>query len=271
MAFRKDTGGGWLALATAASLVFNGCMQAREGKSYVQECVLRAEQRATISGRWPITPIPIAFHTGSGFTTDEIRAITDSIDTWNDFHDSVHGDFPLMDYGTKSSPYRSNQSVPSAVCSEGIVRGNSFSGQVVLYKYSTWPSSYDENVIALTSFCPYDDNPFPRIYNGIIELNYEHFFRQGKKLPDIESIMLHEFGHLVGLNHSCETFSKAETPNCNDPDLPREYFMASLFPIILFPDKVHGEVRDELQQNDQERGNCLYYDKTGVEVLSESP
>ena len=70
--------------------------------------------------------------------------------------------------------------------------------------------------------------------------------------------MLHEFGHLLGLNHSCEGTPKEGVPNCNDPSLSSAYYSAVMYPVFGFYPSGQGEQRRELADNDQGRANCLY-------------
>lgn len=226
-------------------------------KPVVKDCVLPDDQTGTLSGHWRITPIPIAFKQ-SDFSTDEMAQMVKAADTWNSFYTQSQG-FPLIDYGGDSAnPRLSIAAKPSALCSQGIVSATQFIGQVVVYKAVHWPYANLHTAIGLTSFCPIPAKPLNNFFMAIMEINYEDFFVDGKKQPDLQSIFLHELGHLVGLNHSCETKDKTGTPNCNSADLNQDYFNAVLFPVILFDSAGQGEQRRDLQSNDQGRANCLY-------------
>ncbi|MEK7692213.1 MAG: matrixin family metalloprotease [Bdellovibrionota bacterium] len=226
-------------------------------KSYVKTCQLPSDQTGTLSGRWKAAPIPVALKSGD-FSAEETAEMVAAADTWNSFYLSTQG-FALLDYGTASSPNTTTATKPSALCSKGLVSGGKFTGEVAIYKQGTWPYS-NHDAIALTSFCPSSADPIPNIYMAIMEVNYEDFFIDGKKLPDLESIFVHEFGHLIGLNHSCDTGGKSGFPDCNDSALDTEYYYASMFPIVLFDSRGIGENRRTLQTNDQGRANCLYDD-----------
>ena len=92
-----------------------------------------------------------------------------------------------------------------------------------------------------------------------LELNYEGFFTEGKKQPDLQTIVLHEFGHLLGLQHSCEVNPKKPgVPNCTADDVNPDYLSALMYPQFSFFDDGTGEQKQSLFTNDQGRGNCLY-------------
>lgn len=233
----------------------SGCAaKSSAGKAVVTDCVLPEDQTGTLAAQWKATPVPLAIKSGS-FNDSETAAIKQAADTWNEFFQTTRG-APIFDYGGGSFR-QSSAAKPQSVCSQGIINGTSFSGSVVIYKSGTWPYS-NKDAIALTSFCPSPAKPLPKIYMGIIEVNYQHFFLSGKKQPDMTSIFVHELGHLMGLDHSCASGTKAGFPNCSSGSLNPEYFNAVMYPVILFDSLGFGEKRQTTQSNDQGRANCLY-------------
>lgn len=208
-------------------------------------------------GRWPIAPIPIAVHEGD-FSEPEVRAIFSAAQTWNQFYKNSQG-FSLVDTGDPAGVAVSSKTLSNinSLCTQGIISEDQYSGQVVIYKRDTW--AYDPTIIAVTSHCEISDgSSFSQFYMAAMELNYQYYFTSGNKVPDFQSILLHELGHLAGLGHSCEGESGTGIPGCQSS--PQEYIEAALFPIVYFPDGVHGEVRRDLASNDQGRANCLYSD-----------
>lgn len=95
-----------------------------------------------------------------------------------------------------------------------------------------------------------------RITGASILLNFEGYNAPGRHRIDVESLFLHELGHVLGLLHSCNASSDGaidgtSAPNC---DLaPDAYKSAVMFPYL----HVQQE-RRELMQNDYDRINCIY-------------
>jgi hypothetical protein len=255
---RKDL----IFLAPFLFLIFSCSLGGSSGTSttpVITQCIIPADQSATISGHWPTTPIPLAFHQGD-FSASEISAFTKAADTWNEHYKAALGIPTILDYGG-ASPRNSNAADTTqggSFCSSGIMSGNTFSGQVVIYKLGVWPSSYPAAAIAITNFCPIAAKPYPTFYQAVLEINYQGFFVPGTKVPDLQSIALHEFGHLLGLRHSCEGTATTGMPGCNDSKISADYVIASMFPIFTFDQSGAGQIKQGLGVNDQGRANCLY-------------
>jgi hypothetical protein len=200
--------------------------------------------------------VPIAFHEGD-FSDSEIQAMTKAADTWNQFFSGSLG-YGGLDYHNEDGSIRTlNEAKPLYSCNNPIIdpQGGGYNGAIVIYKQSIWAYKDKSSTIARTSTCPDGTRHF---YTGFIELNFESFFVAGKKQPDLESIMLHEYGHLLGLKHSCEGASLDGIPNCSDLTLNPNYRSASLFPTFGYSADGKGEQRRKVNQNDQSRMNCLY-------------
>jgi len=247
----------WSRFTAAMVILGLAACAVESGNNFLTDCNLPNEQASTISGRWPALPIPIALHSGGGFGDFEISQITSGAQTWNNFHVATR-DLPLMDYGSAGDVRTSSQDIPQSVCANQIYQNGAYTGSVVIYTRGNWP--YSDQIVALTSFCTIQDTPYNTIFTAILELNFENFFVDGQQQPDLQSISLHELGHLIGLNHSCEVGSVQDgMPDCNS-GATSSMLEAVMFPRVLFPDGQNGEVRRVLNDNDQGRANCLYED-----------
>lgn len=240
-----------------------GCAAFPQGSTnpITLECILPEDQTETLSGRWKVLPIPLAIEAESsgGFPQSEAEIIIAAADQWNTHFERVIGQ-KVFDYGENDAVRTFTATKPTSVCSEGIIAGSSYTGNVEIYLHSTWPYTNLKNVIALTTFCPTTATPFNNIYMAIMEANYQDFFVAGKKIPDLESIFVHEFGHLLGVGHSCSTKDEDGFPDCSAADVEPSYLTAVLFPSFGFNEFGAGEVRSTLNENDQGRANCLYED-----------
>lgn len=247
------SGAAVLSLLSGCALKFGD-----EASGVIKACILPTDQKGTLAGRWKVTPIPVAFHQGD-FSAEELAAMTAAADTWNTFFAASQGIAQVIDYGEGGSIKVSSQAVPSDACTMGLLQGNTFTGQVVVYKQATWPHTGAASTMALTSFCTRSATPVPQMYMAYMEVNYQGFFRAGQKQPDLQTIIAHEFGHLLGLFHSCDKGSTATgKPNCDSSGLAPEYKSALMFPTFGFNADLTGEQKRSLEDNDQGRANCLY-------------
>jgi hypothetical protein len=226
----------------------------------VTTCVLPTDQSVssssgyyTLSGYWALKPVPIAFHAGD-WSSSEMAAMTAAADAWNAFF-SQSQKFSMIDYGSSSSPRTSSDSKPSNGCAQNII-GTEYNAPVVIYKDATWPTAYGSNLIALTSFCVNKSatTTLKPLTNAYVEVNYQNYFVSGQRNPDLQSIVLHELGHVVGLNHSCGS-SQVGFPECSSSVPYTDAVMAPVFP---FDANGNGEQKRALTSNDEGRANCLY-------------
>lgn len=248
-------------LALFGLFALTSCAPPAEDASYSAACHLPTDQKDTLTGRWKSSPIYVSFSTGQ-FNAYEMGLMMDAADTWNRFYSSAHG-FSILDYGTRSAPRQSTRAKPlGSVCQTTLLNSTGgFSGSVVIYKDSVWPTVFSDAAIAITSTCANaSTSGVGAMYSAMMELNYENFFSAGKQVPDLASIFVHEFGHLLGLDHSCATTGtpSPKPPLCEASTLDSSYYEAVMYPVVGFKPDGTGRMRRSLNSNDQGRANCLY-------------
>lgn len=73
------------------------------------------------------------------------------------------------------------------------------------------------------------------------------------------SVALHELGHTIGLDHSCQDGAGREDfRSCDGLEEDHPYRMAAMFPILAVFSSGPPEVKENLRNNDIERVGCLY-------------
>lgn len=96
------------------------------------------------------------------------------------------------------------------------------------------------------------------ITGASILLNFEEFNAPGKAKLDVESLLLHELGHVLGMLHSCngtsgDSYDGTTAPACGNPNISPFYLDAVMFPFLDA-----RQLRRKLTQNEYDRINCLY-------------
>jgi hypothetical protein len=122
----------------------------------------------------------------------------------------------------------------------------------MIYKNRTWGGGMGgSSVMALTSLCPVTTaNSSLRMFvSAVMEVNFANYFVNGAPQPDLQSLVVHELGHMLGLDHSCTGSACASAPEA--------YRTAVMYPSLGF-DGMNGRIRRDLGTNDQQRANCLY-------------
>lgn len=245
--------------------VLAGCAVGDEEGGFIGQCSLPADQAKTLTGRWRTAPVYLAFRNGH-FNSYEQGLMMNAIDVWNRFYLATQG-FEIFDYGSRDVPRTSDNEKPSGgICSRNIVNASgSFNGAVVIHKRSTWPYTSQASAIAITTICAQmatPSVPIQPMYNAVMEINYENFFITGKQVPDLTTLLVHELGHMIGLDHSCasqyDSGSATHPPLCSSSSLDPLYYEAAMFPTVNFKADGTGYVRRALNFNDQGRASCLY-------------
>jgi hypothetical protein len=95
-----------------------------------------------------------------------------------------------------------------------------------------------------------------RIQASSILLNFDEFNSKGHSFVDMESVLLHQLGHVLGLLNSCNGSSRDNVDGTSAPACavaPKEYTEAVMAPYLRL-----REIKRNLGKNDINRANCLY-------------
>lgn len=257
----------WVIMIVLAPMLVSCGPQFRKKKkpTTITECILPEDQSGSLRGKWSAVPgtpsvpmvLPLSLKSGD-FTAAEASSIQAGIDSWNAHYSAAAG-FQVM----VRNPDRSNVSNPTkstfTTTYPAITNGQIFNKEVMVFKVKAgWEEGSGTIAVTRLRFPSGSNNSTAtRFDTAIIDLNYQNFFGQGQVIPDLQSIITHEMGHLLGLRHSCSIASEAELPDCNG-DLDPSYYEALLFPSFGVDRAGFGEIKRGLGENDMGRANCLY-------------
>jgi hypothetical protein len=224
----------------------------KSSRSTQLACVLPTDQRYTLTGRWSLTPVQIAVQVGM-FSVSEKYQIMEAARTWNDFFAESMGKSGV-DYLEDGQLRESATPFGRPNCADTVVQDGRFIRSLGIFKTTSgW--SQGSQVIGATWTCDTSTRYGDMLTNAAIELNYQNFWGSNPQKPDLQTIVLHELGHLMGLKHSCSE-GEAGIPYCQSA--PRLYTEAVMRPSFGFANYPFGDQVRDLRENDESRMNCLY-------------
>ena len=239
-------------LLVVAAFFTTSCAPKSEGVS--TQCVVNTDQSSLFKGHWTFQPIPLAVVV-TDFNQTELQAIEAAIQTWNTFFTQSKGVSLYLENSSSSAilaevSQGGTRITSATTCTQTVVNNNGFTKQIMIYKNASgW--TYGNSIMALTSLCPVTTgtSEFRMFTSAVMEINFVNFFNIGQPVPDLQSIVTHELGHMLGLDHSCVG------TGCSGASA--DYTNAVMYPTLGFIG-INGQVKRALQTNDEHRANCLY-------------
>jgi hypothetical protein len=96
------------------------------------------------------------------------------------------------------------------------------------------------------------------IIGSSVLINFEEYNAPGKVQLDVESLLLHELGHVIGLLHSCNGSSGSSIDGTSAPSCFSGAASSFYLEAVMFPFLDARQIRRNLTQNEYDRINCLY-------------
>jgi hypothetical protein len=235
--------------ATALLLVFGACNDEGDFAPVPGACRISNDQDASFFFRVSTFPIPVRVE--SAFTSEEKIQIRQAIDAWNGYgRYLIHEDFfEIVSEGEDLPDFN----LRTADCLADVVGGAS--NTLVIMRGTTLSRPGRErvsglsNVIGSTSRCSLGD----RAERQMTVLHTERV-----DVDQISSVALHEFGHVLGLDHSCESNGGSYSYRaCAGLDSNHPYRLAVMYPTLRTGGS-SPERKDQPAQNDMDRLACRY-------------
>ncbi|OFZ81161.1 MAG: hypothetical protein A3K03_10665 [Bdellovibrionales bacterium RIFOXYD1_FULL_44_7] len=209
-----------------------GCLQPDQAATLMPSLDIESENRITID---------------SSFTVEQRESMLRAIATWNNLGRSLTG----KDFFTGKV-----SEVPSSWKPAGDdgceFQGSSKDSFAIIRETSaeTWKAMNltDRNGGA-TVRCTVEN----QLTRQVILINTNH-----NKVEQFHSVVLHELGHAIGLDHSCLVGTgRLDFTSCGSLGADHPYRVATMYPLLTISTDFI-ETKEDLRSNDSERASCLY-------------
>lgn len=231
------------------------------------ECRLAADQgTGSLYGSWGSVPVPIVIDKDF-YVTDGGRVVTqirNAVETWNAWY-RLKGGRELLRVVDDGTGVNGGRDIPNGAVSSCSMAAYT---SLVTDAVGIWKIRGYGDGINRRESCGTQEKLLidgiqgvtdwivsgGRISGAAVLLNFDAWNVPGRESVDMESLVLHELGHVVGLLHSCNPGTGTDiTGAAGCASAPIEYEEAVMYPALDV-----GQIRRFLMPNDYARINCLY-------------
>jgi len=232
--------------------------------NYTQCSLPKDQGTGSLVGPWNSRPISIVFDQEFYLSNDGavLTSLRNAVQTWNSWS-SLRGFSIFSIINDSSSGISGGEHIPTNATCEQSAYTSGYTTAVGVWKIQASGDGKNardscgtekqkilaDTVQGQTDWIVYNG----KITAASILLNFDAWNAPGKVKVDVESLLLHELGHVVGLLHSCNPGTGDATASVNCSLASASYISAVMFP-ALYSD----QLRRSLGQNDYNRVNCLY-------------
>lgn len=234
-------------LAIIICMLSVACAPKREKTVDWKACGLADDQASTFMPPLPVRPSQVIID--PNFTAAEQNEIEAAVLSWNGFS---NGAFNQMFFHTITGTTSGNTTSGDPRDCESIGGSDMTVPVVKVTNSSYWASlGMGPSIPAATFRCYLDE---------VLTRQVIMVFQPMIPEAQLRTVILHEIGHAVGLDHSCEDGSgSAGFRSCSGLRNDHPYKEAVMAPSIRLSNS-DPELKEDLRTNDSQRAACLYRD-----------